>query len=151
MKMEIAKNELLTMLEEYRELELRNIKKCQEQEEQIKSTGAKLMLFQIRMDSAKHAHILQNLIDMVKIGETEYLWDYKIDRNVDQISVEKVLQEHINMEQEMIKRCHGLITKTDNVKLKAVLQLLIEEEKIHEKLLTDVVKQVSAPNSEKTP
>ena len=151
MKMGIVKNELLTMLEEYRELELRNIKKCQEQEEQLKSTGAKLMLFQIRMDSAKHAHILQNLIDMVKKGETEYLWDYKIDRYVDQISVEKVLQEHIKMEQEMIQRCQSLITKTDNVKLKAVLQFLIEDEKTHEKLLTDVVKQVSAPDSEKTP
>lgn len=143
--MGIVKNELLTMLEEYRELELRNIKKCQEQEEQLKSTGAKLMLFQIRMDSAKHAHILQNLIDMVKKGETEYLWDYNIDRYVDQISVEKVLQEHIKMEQEMIQRCQGLITKTDNLKLKAVLQFLIEDEKTHEKLLTDVVKQVSAP------
>lgn len=151
MKMGIVKNELLTMLAEYRELELRNIKKCQEQEEQLKSTGAKLMLFQIRMDSAKHAHILQNLIDMVKKGETEYLWDYKIDRYVDQISVEKVLQEHIKMEQEMIQCCQGLITKTDNVKLKAVLQFLIEDEKTHEKLLTDVVKQVSALDSEKTP
>lgn len=151
MKMGITKIELLTMLEEYRELELKNIKKCQEIEDQLRSTGAKLMLFQIRMDSAKHAHILQNLIDMVKKGETEYLWDYKIDRYVDQISVEKVLQEHIKMEQEMIQRCQGLITKTDNLKLKALLQFLIEDEKTHEKLLTDVVKQVSTPDSEKTP
>ncbi|MFQ5820546.1 MAG: hypothetical protein ACE5I5_11205 [Candidatus Heimdallarchaeota archaeon] len=95
--MGIVKIELLTMLEEYRELELRNIKKCQEIEDQLRSTGAKLMLFQIRMDSAKHAHILQNLIDMVKIGETEYLWDYTIDSYVDQISIEEVLQEHIKM------------------------------------------------------
>ncbi|MFX0199518.1 MAG: hypothetical protein ACFFCW_25635, partial [Candidatus Hodarchaeota archaeon] len=100
--MGIVKNKLLAMLEEYRLLELRNVKKCQEQEEQLKSTGAKLMLFQIRMDSVKHAHILQNLIDMIKKGETEYLWDYKIDKYVDQISIGKLLQEHIKMEQEMI-------------------------------------------------
>lgn len=51
----------------------------------------------------------------------------------------------------MIQRCQGLISKTDNLKLKAVLQFLIEDEKTHEKLLTDVVKQVSALDNEKTP
>ncbi len=70
---------------------------------------------------------------------------------MDQISIGKLLQEHIKMEQEMIQRCQDLITKTDDLKLKAVLQFLIEDEKTQEKLLTDVVKQDSTLDREKTP
>jgi len=55
MKLGINKNKLLAMLEKYRELKLTNVKMCQEKEEQLKSAGTKLMLFQIRVDSTKHA------------------------------------------------------------------------------------------------
>jgi len=75
----IDKNELLALFEQYRERELVMVKLCQEKEEHFKSAGAKLLLSLIQMNSTKLVHILQILIDVLKEGPSEYLWDNWID------------------------------------------------------------------------
>ena len=72
MKMKSEENDLLEMLQKNREIELTNVKMVQEKEERFKSAGVRLTLYQIRMDSAKHAQIYQTLIDLIKEGTTKY-------------------------------------------------------------------------------
>ena len=72
-------------------------KKCEKKEARLRSPGAKLMFSQIRMDSAKHAHVLAGLINIVRSDDPEYTWDYRIDKFVGKLSVEKALGEHIEM------------------------------------------------------
>jgi len=135
-------DELLTMLEKNRELELKNVQMSQEKEEQLKSAGAKLMLYQIRMDSTKHAKILQTLIDTIKEGTPEYLWDYRIDRYVGQVATERVLQKHVEIEKEMIQRHEAIIKKTDDRGIQMILQHIVDDEKRHHKMLMEVIKQL---------
>jgi len=138
----IEKKELLAILEKCHELELGNIKKCHEKEERLKSLGAKLMLSQIRIDSTKHEHLFQILIDMINEGSTEYPWDYRIDKFVGQRVVEWIFQEYIETEKEMVKDCREIIQRADEPGLKMVLQYMIEDKKMQEALLGDTVKQL---------
>lgn len=78
----IDKNELIVLFEQYREQEQVMVKLCQEKEDHFKSAGAKLMLSLIQMNSTKLVHILQILIDVLKEGPSEYLWDNWIDTYV---------------------------------------------------------------------
>lgn len=55
----MKKSEIIELLENYCELELMNVKKCQEKEEKLTSPGAKLMIYQIRIDSTKHSFKLK--------------------------------------------------------------------------------------------
>lgn len=135
-------DELLAMLEKNRELELKNVQMSQEKEEQLKSAGAKLILYQIRMDSTKHAKILQTLIDTIKEGTPEYLWDYRIDRYVGQVATERELQKHVEIEKEMIQHHEAIIKKTDDRGIQMILQHIVDDEKRHHKMLTEVIKQL---------
>jgi len=135
-------DEFLAMLEKHRELELKNVQMSKEKEEQLKSAGAKLMLYQIRMDSTKHATILQTLIDTIKEGTPEYLWDYRIDRYVGQVATERTLQEHVEIEKEMIQRHEAAIKKSDNPGIQMILQHIVDDEKRHHKMLKEVIKQL---------
>ncbi len=135
-------DELLAMLEKNRELELKNVQMSQEKEEQLKSAGAKLILYQIRMDSTKHAQILQTLIDTIKEGTPEYLWDYRIDRYVGQVATERALQKHVEIEKEMIQHHEAIIKKTDDRGIQMILQHIVDDEKRHHKMLMEVIKQL---------
>ena len=130
------------MLVKHRELERQNVKMCKEKEERLKSAGAKLMLYQIRMDSTKHAKILKTLIETIKEGIPEYLWDYRIDRYVGQVATERELQKHVELEQEMIQRHETAIKRTDDPGIKLILQHIVEDEKRHHKMLLEVIKRL---------
>lgn len=135
-------DELLAMLEEHRQIELTNVKMCQEIEGQFKSAGIKLTLYQIRADSTKHAQIYQTLIDMIKEGIPKYLWDYRIDRYVGQVATERVLEKHVELEKEMIQGAEEAIKKTDDPGIKKTLQHIVEDEKRHHEMLMDITKHL---------
>jgi len=142
MKMKSEENDLLEMLQKNREIELTNVKMVQEKEEQFKSAGVRLTLYQIRTDSAKHAQIYQTLIDLIKEGTTKYLWDYRIDRYVGQIATDRVLQEHVELENEMIRGTEEALRRTDDPGMKLMLQHIVDDEKRHHKMLMDVIKRL---------
>ncbi len=136
-------DELIAMMEKHRKIELQNVEMCQEKEDQLKSAGAKLVLYSIRMDSAKHAHILQTLIDTIKEGTPEYLWDYRIDRYIGQVATERSLQKHIEIEKEMIQQHEATIKKTEDAGIKMLLQNIVDDEKRHHKLIMEVIKRLT--------
>ncbi|MHA2247658.1 MAG: hypothetical protein ACXADY_22105 [Candidatus Hodarchaeales archaeon] len=134
--------ELIETLEKNRQLELKNIKMCQEKEKQLKNPGASLMLYQIRMDSTKHAHILQTLIDIIKEGTPERLWEYKVDRYMGRLRTEDELRKHAELEKEMIKSHETIIKRIDDQGIKKILQVVVEDEKRHHKVIMNMISQL---------
>ena len=57
-------------------------------------------------------------------------------------AVERALQEYIDVENDMIQRFKDMIARTEDPSIKLMLRYLIEDEKWHERLLGDGVKQV---------
>ena len=136
------KEEFLEMLEKHRQIELQNVKMCQEREQRLKSDGAKLMLYMIRMDSTKHAHILHTLMDIIKEGTPEYLWDYRIDRYVGQVATEDELKKHAELEKEMIEKHTATIKKTDDPGIKMILEHIVDDEKRHHKMIMEIIQRL---------
>lgn len=65
------------------------------------------------MESAKHVHILQILIDVLKIGPPEYKWEYGIDLFVGQWVTKREIRKHIKEEKEMTQTYEEIIKRTD--------------------------------------
>ena len=103
--------DLIETLEKHRQLELRNIKICQEREKQLKNPAAQLMLYQIRMDSTKHAYILQKLKEIIEEDIPEPIWSYQADRYIGQVSTGEELKKHAELEKEMIAAPEETIKK----------------------------------------
>jgi rubrerythrin len=135
--------DLLEKLEKHRQLELRNIKICQEREKQLKNPAAQLMLYQIRMDSTKHAHILQKLKEIIEEDIPEPIWNYRANRYIGQASTEEELKEHADLEKEMIKAHEETIKTSNDPGIKMILQHIVEDEKRHHKIIMDMIKNLT--------
>ena len=135
----LSQQKLIETLEKHRELELRNIKMCEEKEKEMKSLGAQLMFYQIRMDSIKHAHILKTLKDMLQEEPPDILWNYQADRYIGQAAAKDELKIHAELEKEMIHAHEGLLKKIDDTGLKMILQSIVDDEKRHHKMIMELI------------
>lgn len=142
-KQDLDKNTLLVKLEKSRKQELETIIMCQEKEEQIISAGAKLVLSQIRMNSAKHAHILQVLIDLHKEDMSEYLWDHRLYRYVSQGTTKYAVQRDFKVEKNLLQTYQDVIARIDDLGIKMLLHYVIEDAIRHHMLLREVVERLS--------
>ena len=115
----------------------------QEKEDHFKSARAKLLLSEIRMDSAKHAHILEILIDALKRGSPEYVHDYLRDQYVGRCVAELELKKYLKIEDEMIQDYEEIIHGMDNADVKLVFQYLVGEEEQHHRILKEVIRDLS--------
>ncbi|MHA1977214.1 MAG: hypothetical protein ACW98F_08750 [Candidatus Hodarchaeales archaeon] len=131
--------EIIGTLEKHRELELRNIKICQEMEQKLKNPAAQLMLYQIRMDSTKHAHILQKLKEIIEEDIPESIWNYRLDRYIGQASTGDELKKHAELEKEMIDAHEATIKKSTDPGIKMILQHIVEDEKRHHKMIMTMI------------
>ena len=137
-----ASDELVSIIEKGLEVELLNIKMIQETEKELKSAPIKLMLYQIRMDSTKHAEILKNLLELVKGKSHQELYEFRLERYVGQTLSKRELQAHCDREKEMIERYEKAVSMTDNPGLKMILEYLVDDEKRHHKMLMDLINRL---------
>ena len=135
--------DLIETLEKHRQLELRNIKICQEREKQLKNPAAQLMLYQIRMDSTKHAYILQKLKEIIEEDIPEPIWSYQADRYIGQVSTGEELKKHAELEKEMIAAHEETIKKSTDPGIKMILQHIVEDEKRHHKIIMTMIKNLT--------
>ncbi len=140
----LSQQKLIETLEKHRELELRNIKMCEAKEKEMKSLGAQIMFYQIRMDSIKHAYILKTLKDILQAESPDILWNYLADKYIGQVASKKELEIHAELEKEMIHAHEELLKKIDNTGLKVILQTIVEDEKRHHKMIMHMINNLLA-------
>ncbi len=138
----MSKDKLISTLEKHRELELRNIKMCEVKEKEMKSRGAQLMFYQIRMDSIKHAYTLKTLEEIIEQGTPEIIWNYQADRYIGQATAKNELKIHAELEKEMIKAHEGLLKEINDEGLKMILQGIIDDEKRHHKMIMEMINKL---------
>jgi rubrerythrin len=140
-------NKLVKTLEKHRQLELNNIKICQKREKQLKNPAAQLMMYQIRMDSTKHAHILKKLIEFIEEGTPEHIWLYRVDRYIGQLSAGEELKKHAELEKEMILAHEDTIKNSNDPGIKMILQHIVEDEKRHHKIIMTMIRNLTSLGS----
>jgi len=145
--------ELVNMIQAQIKLEEDTTRRVRELEEATGNLAAKLLLAEMRLDTEKHAKILQTMLDLMKQREvgmpikthldaaTIKLWDAKIDSYVETVVVKKMLEDHVKVETEMLKHVEKEMKKTDDEALKLLFKHIADDEKKHHEIMETILKK----------
>jgi bacterioferritin (cytochrome b1) len=99
----------------------------------IKNPAVKGVLKGISLDSLKHAEMYSSAIDLLT-SFPQALTEGTLDKQRD------LVEKHIQLEAEIIKKLNEAIPKIQNEKVKLLLDAILEDEKRHHALLQRVLK-----------
>lgn len=89
------------------------------------------------MDTEKHADILE--VALKSMSEPKSFWDFAIHIDADKRAAKRELEEHMKVEQAMMKRIEEEAKKTKDEVLKLLLNHFAEDEKRHHKNLETIL------------
>jgi len=135
------REELVKLINEQIKIENDYVERATKLEKLINNAAAKLLLRETRLDSSKHAGILNGILEMLKgLPPEKSLWDYQIESYTDKLAVKESLKSHIQIEEEMLAHVRKEIRHTEDEGIKLLLEHIAEDEKKHHKILTTVIK-----------
>lgn len=120
--MKISDEEFLNLIRAQKELEVKVANELNSTIKNAENEVVKLLLDVIRMDSIKHAHILQSLEDIIKGRIFSY---------VEKFELKKALEKHIIEEQEMLNKMDEITKKVEENHVKLILEGILAEEQRH--------------------
>ena len=136
--MATSKPKLIEVLKTQIRLERKAAKACAEKEKMLENPVAKSLLHEIRLDSLKHAIILQSLADALQKRPLN-LWSYGIKKYVDSLAVRKALEEHVAIEQTMLEYTESILRQVEDEGARVILQHILEDEKKHHQALKTIL------------
>jgi len=136
-----ANEKLIQLIKQQVKIENEHVKRITELEKKCDNAAARLLLLEMRLDSQKHAGILDGILKVLSgVPSSKTLWDYKIESYVDQLAVKKELENHVKMETDVLNHVQEEIRQTNDEGLKLLLQHIADDEKKHHKILETIVK-----------
>ncbi len=139
------KKDLVDLTKAQIKLENNTKKKIKNLEEATANLAAKLFLAEMRLDTEKHAKILQTMLDIMKQRKPEIpprtLWTTKIHSYVDSLVAKKMLEDHVVIETSMLRHVEKEIEKTDDEALKLLFRHIADDEKKHHKIMEIILKK----------
>jgi len=140
--------DLGNMVKAHIKLEENTTKKIKELEEATANLAARLFLAEMRFDTEKHARILKTMQDLMKQREPEAardtLWETRIHSYIDAVVAKKMLEDHIKVETDMLKRVEEEIKGTDDDALKLLFKHIADDEKKHHKIMETILRKAYA-------
>lgn len=134
-----SKNVLVDMIQAQIKLEKDTTSKIRKLEKATANLAARLFLAEMRLDTEKHAKILQTMLDLMKQKDPEIasrtLWDTKIHSYVDAIVAKKMLEDHVKVEMNMLKHVEEEMKTTDDDALTLLFKHIADDEKKHHKIM----------------
>jgi bacterioferritin (cytochrome b1) len=110
--------------------------------ETVKNSLIQVVLNKIMLDSMKHAHMLQAIMDL---DAGQVVW------HIDKQAMLKTFNRHLKNEGKMLESIHGLLDKVEDEKMKPMFQeILADEERHHQMLnrLIDIVESIDVGEEE---
>lgn len=129
------------MIRRHIEFEKNTAKTCADLSKKVDSAAAKMLLTEMQLDTTKHAHIFQELLNAVEKAPPTRLWDYRIASFVDSLVVKKALEAHLKVELKMLKEVENIIKTTKDEAVKLLLQHIAEDEKKHHEIIQTILKK----------
>lgn len=144
MKLTFEKD-LVNMVQAQIRLEKDTARKVKKLEKATANLAAKLFLAEMRFDTEKHAKILQTMLDLMKQREPEMasrtLWETKIHSYVDTVVAKKMLEDHVEVETNMLRHVEEEMKSTSDEALKMLFEHIIDDEKKHHKIMETILKK----------
>lgn len=142
-----TRERLVELIRAQIKVEKENVRQVTETEKKVDNAAAKLSLLEIRLDSQKHADILNGILEVLSgVPPSQTLWEYKISSYIDPFLVKGELENHEKREARMIDHVEEEIKQTKDEGIKLLLQHVLEDERKHHKILETIVKHLHKVN-----
>lgn len=138
-----TKERFIQLIKKQIEIEKENVRYVSETEKKVGNAAAKMSLLEIRLDSQKHADILNGILEVLSgVPPSQTLWKYRLESYVDPLVVKRELENHVKRETEMLEHVEEEIKQTKDEGLKLLLQHIADDERKHHKILETIVKHL---------
>ena len=85
--------------------------------------------------------LLEGILDVISQKDVKPLWDTLQDSYVDKLVVKRNLENHMNVERDMLKHVENEIRETRDEGIKLLLEHIASDEKKHHEILQTVIRQ----------
>jgi bacterioferritin (cytochrome b1) len=141
----MSEKELFNLIESQIKIEKSTTKKIKEFEEGIANLAAKLLLAEMRLDTEKHAKILETMLNYLKTYASDLaskkFWQIETSEYMDALTTENLLKKHITVETKMLEHVKKAIKKTDDEAVKLLFKHIIDDEKKHHEIMKTILKK----------
>jgi len=129
--MSFTNKELVKFFREQARLEEEIVKSVNKALETIKNSVVESILKGMALDSSKHAAIYRAAEQIVQVAPA--LTEKEFDE------LRKVVKWHIENEEKVIKRLEDAVKRTENKRIRFLLQAIVADEKRHHQLLDAIM------------
>ena len=133
--------DLVKLIEEQIGIEKESVTMFAETEQRVGTGIAKLLLREMRMDSQKHASILEEVLETLKGNPSpNSSWQKATDRFIDPLVVKREIEKHKDLTKSMQAHLAREMSKTNDETILALLEHLAQDEKRHNEILDTIAK-----------
>jgi rubrerythrin len=136
------REDLRKLIEEQIKIERESVSSFAETEQRVGTGTARLLLCEMRMDSQKHASILEGVLEALEEpSSSDSSWQKSLGRFVDPIIVKREVEIHKALAKSMQAHLAREMRRTKDETILALLGHLAEDERRHNKILEDIAKK----------
>jgi len=136
-----SKKSFKDMIRKHIEFEKNTAKACATLREKLDSAVAKLLLTEMQLDTTKHARILEEMLKLIEKAPPQRSWDYRIASYIDPIVVKRELEEHMGVEQNMLREVEEEIKATRDEAIKLLLKHVAADERKHHEIIQTILRK----------
>lgn len=129
--MPIDKQEFKMMIEEQIENEKKAVELLHGSMKKTSNTVTRLLLYQLALDSTKHEYMLRAVLQLLESPSKE-----QFRREGEEFR--KIIERHVEVERKMLENFERIVDKTEDNRIKFILQDIISDEKKHHAIMKRV-------------
>ena len=133
--MQIDKQEFKMLIEERIEYEKKAAELLCDSMEKTGNTVIRLLLKQLALDSSKHEAMLKSILQLLESSSKE---QFRSERE----EFQKVIEKHVEIEREMLESFEKIVDKTEDNRIRFILQEIVSDEKKHHAIMKRVCELV---------
>ena len=129
--MPIETQDFKTMIEEQIENEKKAVRLLQSSMKKTDNAVIQLMLSKLALDSTKHEKMLRAILQLLESSPGEQF-------RYEGAEFRSVIEEHVEIERKMLEDFERIVDKTEDNRIKFILQDIISDEKRHHAIMKRV-------------
>jgi rubrerythrin len=129
------KQEFREMIEEQVQNEKKATELLYDSAGKTSNTVIRLMLHQLALDSTKHERMLKIILQLLESSSEE---GFKSEDE----EFRKVIEKHVEIEREMLRSFEDIVDKTEDKRIRLIIQDIISDEKRHHAIIKRVYELV---------
>jgi rubrerythrin len=137
-----SRRDLAKLIEEQIGIERESVVRLTKTQEKVGSAAARLLLAEMRMDSEKHAGVLEAVLECLKEhSSSKSLWQRAFEGFADPILIKREIETHKSLGKSMLTHLQKEMSSTDDQAIRTLLGHLAQDERRHNEILDTIAKK----------